>query len=89
MREIPRMVARLLVAALPWIAIASLPMQMPAHLTAEQSKFCGRAINTVAGATQRNAMHGHLPTAIPHTATETRGKPVLDPLRAKREDLNH
>ncbi len=34
MRAIPRMVARLLVTALPWIAIASLPMQIPAHLTA-------------------------------------------------------
>jgi hypothetical protein len=47
MRAIPRMVARLLVAALPWIAVASLPMQMPGHLTAEQSEFFGSAINTV------------------------------------------
>lgn len=88
MRAIPRMVSRLLVAALPWIAIASLPMQMPAHLTAEQSEFFGSAIKTVTGATKRNAMHGQLTTTIPHTRTETRAEPVLDPLRAKRRDFN-
>ena len=88
MRAIPRMVARLLVAALPWIAIASLPVQMPAHLTAEQSEFLGRAINTVTGATLRNSMPGQLGTATPHTRTETRAEPVLDPLRAKRKDFN-
>ena len=36
MRAIPRMVARLLVAAFPWIAIASLPLAVPAHLTGQK-----------------------------------------------------
>lgn len=85
----PRRVARRLVAALPWIAIASMPMQMPAHLTAEQSELFGSAINTVTGAAQRNAVHGQSATAIPHTRTETGAEPVLDPLRAKRKDFNH